>query len=64
MLQFKFKVVHIAESGNTAANFFSRLELKVTEKVGLKIRENIQMTPIEETASSSDVADEEQFFFT
>ena len=34
------------------------------EKVRLKIREDIQATPIEVTTSSSDVADEEQFFFT
>ena len=39
-------------------------ELKVTEKIRLKIREDIQTTPIEVTASSSDVADEEQIFFT
>ena len=44
--------------------FFSRLELKVTEKIRLKIREDIQTTPIEVTTSSSDVADEEQFYFT
>ena len=43
---------------------FSRLELKVREKIRLKIREDIQTTPIEVTNSSSDVADEEQFFFT
>ena len=42
----------------------SRLELKVTEKTHLKIREDIHTTPFEVTTSSSDVADEEQFFFT
>ena len=40
------------------------MELKVTEKIHLKIREDIQTTPIEVSTSSSDVADEEQFFFT
>ena len=30
----------------------------------LKIREDIQATPIDVTTSSSDVADEEHFFFT
>ena len=64
MLQFNFKIAHIAGSVNTAADFLSRLELKVTEKMHLKIREDIQTTPIEVTTSSSDVADEEQFFFT
>ena len=63
MLQFNFKIAHIAGSVNTAADFLSRLELKVTEKIRLKIREDVQTTPIEVTTSSSDVADEEQFFF-
>ena len=64
MLQFSFKIAHIAGSVNTAADFFSRLDLKVTETIGLKIREDVQTTPIEVTTFSSDVADEEQFFFT
>ena len=64
VLQFNFKKAHIAGSVNTAAEFLSRLELKVTEKIRLKIREDIHTTHIEVTTSSSDVADEEQFFFT
>ena len=64
VLQFNFKIAHIAGSVNTAADFISRLELKVTEKIRLKIREVIQTTPIQVTTSSSDVTDEEQFFFT
>ena len=64
MLQFHLKIAHLAGSVNTAADFLSRLELKVTEKVHLKIREDVQTTPIEVSTSSSDVADEEQFFFT
>ena len=64
VLQFDFKIGHIAGSVNTAADFLSRLELKVTEIIRLKIREDIQTTPIEVTTSSSDVADEEQVFFT
>ena len=63
VLQFNFKIAHIAGSVNTATDFVSRLELKVTEKIRLKIREDVQTTPIEVTTSSSDVADEEQFFF-
>ena len=62
--QFNFEIAHIAGSVNTAADFLSRLELKVTERIHLKIRENVQTTPIEVTTSSSHVADEEQFFFT
>ena len=64
VLQLNFKIAHIACSVNTAADFLSRFELKVTEKIRLKIREDIQTTPIEVTTSSSDVADEAQFFFT
>ena len=64
VLQFNFKVAYIAGSVNTAADFLSKLELKVTEKLRLKIREDIQTTHIEVTTSSSDVADVEQFFFT
>ena len=64
VLQFNFKIAHIAGSVNTAADFLSRLELKVTEKICLKIREDIQTTPIEVTTSSSDVDDEEHIFFT
>ena len=64
VLQFNFKIAHIAGTVNTAADFPSRLELKITEKIRLKIREDIQTTPIEVTTSSSDVAEEEKFFFT
>ena len=59
VLQFDLKIAHIAGSVNTAAEFGSRLELKVTEKIRLKIREDTQTTPIEVTTSSSVVADEE-----
>ena len=64
VLQFNFKRTHITGSVNIASDFASRLELKVTEKLRLKIREDIQTTLIEVPTSSSDVADEEQFFFT
>ena len=64
VLQFNFKTAHIAGSVNTAVDFLSRLELEVTEKIRLKIREDIHTKPIEVTTSSSDVADEEEFFFT
>ena len=64
MLQLYSKVAHTAGSVNTAAEFLSRLELKFTETLRLKIREDIQTTPIEFTTFSQDVADEEQFFFS
>ena len=64
VLQFNFKIAYIGASVNRAADFPSRLELKVTGKIHPKIREVVQTTPIEVTTSSSDVADEKQFFFT
>ena len=64
VLQFSFDIAHIAGSDNTTAEFLSRLELKVTGKIPLKIREDVETKPIEVTRPSSDVADEEQFFFT
>ena len=61
---FNFKVAHVAGSDDTAADFLSRPVLKVTEKIRLKIRDDIQTIPLEVTTFSSDVADEEQLFFT
>ena len=58
MLQLNFRRTHIAGSVNTAADFLSRLDIKVAEKIRLKISEDIQTTP------SSDVTDVEQFFLT
>ena len=64
VLQFNSNITHIAGSINTAVDFLSRLKLYVTEMIRLKIREDIQTSPIEMTTSTSDVADEEQFFST
>ena len=64
VLQSNFNIAHIAGSVKTAADFLSRLDLKVTEKIRLTIREDVQTTPIEVTTSSSGVADEKKFFFT
>ena len=62
MLQSYFKIAHFAGSVNTTAEFLSRIKLKVTKKVHLKIREDIQTTPIEVTVTSSDVSDEKHIF--
>ena len=64
--QLNFKKAHIAGSVNAAPYCFSRLELKVTEKIHLKVWEDVQTTPLEVSTASSDVADEEeeQFMFT
>ena len=45
VLQFIFKIAHIDGSVNTAADFPSSLELKVTGKIHLKIWEDVQTTP-------------------
>ena len=64
MLKFSFGKAHIAGPVKTAADFLSLLEVEVTEKIRLKIRDDVKTTPIDVTTSSSDVADEEQIFFT
>ena len=64
VLQFNFKLAQIAGSINTVADFLSRLELKVTEEIHLKKREDVQTRPVEASTPSSDVANEEEFFFT
>ena len=46
VLQFNIKNAHIPGSVNTAADFLSKFELKVTEKIRLKISEDIQTKPI------------------
>ena len=63
-LPYNFKTAHIACSVNTAADFLSRLELKVTEKIHIKIREDVQTTPMDVSTSSWDVADEDLSFLT
>ena len=62
ILQFKFRIMHVVGSKNTAAAFFSRLEL-TPEKVQLKLRDDILTSPSEVNLQSSNVADEEQLFF-
>ena len=64
VLHFKFKIAHITSSVNITAGFVSRLELKVTENIRLKIRLNIQGTPIKVPTSSSKVTYGKQFFCT
>ena len=55
--------MHVAGSQNTAADFLSRLELTLKEKVQLELRDDISTSPTEVNLQSSDVADEEQLFF-
>ena len=48
---------------NTAADFLSRLDIQPKDKVHLTIRDDIRTTPIQVNIQSSDVAEEERFFF-
>ena len=63
VLQFEFRIMHVAGSQNTAADFLSRLELTPKERIQLKLRDDIITAPIEVNLQSTDVADEEQLFF-
>ena len=63
VLQFKFRIMHVAGSQNTAADFLSRLELTPKERIQIKLRDDIITAPIEVNLQSTDVADEEQLFF-
>ena len=63
VLQFNFRIMHVAGSQNTAADFLSRLELTPKERIQLKLRDDIITAPIEVNLQSTDVADEEQLFF-
>ena len=58
----QYRWMHLAMKCNSTSietNILSRLKLKATLNLPLKIRENIQGTPIELTTSSSDVTDDE-----
>ena len=63
VLQFKFRIIHVAGSQSTAADFLPRLELAPKEKVQLKLPDDILTSPIEVNLQSSNVADEEELFF-
>ena len=63
VLQFHFKIAHVPGRMNRAADFLSRLDISPKEKVLLQIREDIQTTPIQENIQSSDIHEEDQFFF-
>ena len=63
VLQFNFTYAHVPGRMNTAADVLSRLDLDPKEKVQLLIRDDIQTAPIEVHIQSSNVAEEEQFYF-
>ena len=61
--QLNVKKARTAGPLNTTVDFVSRIEIKDT-KIFLKVQEDIQTIPVDETISSMDVADAEQFFLT
>ena len=63
VLQFHFKFAHVPWRMNTAADFLSRLDISPKGKVLLQIREDIQTTPIQVNIQSSDIHEEDQFYF-
>ena len=62
--QLNFIIGHIPGKNNTAADYLSRMEMDPTEKVVLKIREDVETRPIEVNVQSAGVSEEEQVFFT
>ena len=64
VLHFNVKIADIASSVNTIADFFSKLDLTVTENIHLKIWEDLNSRPTEMSKLSSDVAVEDHVLFT
>ena len=63
VLQFKFRMMHVACSQNTASVFLSRLEVTPKKIVQLKLRDDILTSPIDVNLQPSDAEGEEQLFF-
>ena len=63
VLQFKFYIMHVAGSQNTAADFLSRLELTPKEKVQFKLPDDILTATIELNQQSTYIADKKHNFF-
>ena len=64
VIQFNFIIAHIPGKNNTAADYLSRMEMDPTEKLVLKIREDVETRTIEVNVQSAGVSEEEQVFFT
>ena len=64
VFQFNFIIAHIPGKNNTAADYLSRMEMEPTEKLVLKISEDLETRPIEVNVQSAGVSEEEQVFFT
>ena len=64
VIQFNFIIAHIPGKNNTASDYLSRMEMDPSEKLVLKIREDVETRPIEVNVQSAGVSEEEQIFFT
>ena len=64
VIQFNFIIAHIPGKNSTAADYLSRMEMDATEKLVLKIREDVETRPIGINVQSAGVSEEEQIFFT
>ena len=64
VIQFNLIIAHIPCKNNRAADYPSRMEMDPTEKLVLKIREDVETRPIEVNVQSAGVSEEEQVFFT
>ena len=63
VIQFSFVIAHIPGAQNTAADYLSRLEADLKDKLVMKIREDVQTLPIEINVQSAGVSQEEQIFY-
>ena len=64
VVQFNFVIAHIPGAQNTAADYLSRLEADLKDKLVIKIREDVQTLPIEINVQSAGVTQEEQIIDT
>ena len=63
VLQFHFKIAYVPGRMNTAAGILSRPDINTKDKIFLQISEDIQTTPIRISIQSSDIHEEDQFYF-
>ena len=61
-MQYNFVIAHVSGVINTAADFLSRLEFKITEKLELTIRKAITTQAVEVNIQSTGVAEEEPMY--
>ena len=64
VIEFNFVIAHIPGKNNTTADYLSRMEIDPTEKLVLKIPEDVETRPIGVNVQSAGVSEEEQVFFT